>query len=152
MYGHLWISIWAALFSFFKILKNACDKRAINCLYETKLKEVITSLKGEVVGIHVESKGNLLHIKAKKAIVLACGGYAYNLEMLKQYSFDKGYRAKYTGSVNHTGDGIRAGQLMGADLRCMGQVGVIPAVTVECMTALKVEDVFQAVVEQLDKE
>ena len=114
--------------AFFKVLKNACDKRAINCLYETKLKEIITSLKGEVVGIQVESKGKTLCIKAKKAIVLACGGYAYNPEMLKQYSFDKGYRAKYTGVVNHTGDGIRAGQLIGADLRCMGQVGVIPAV------------------------
>jgi flavocytochrome c len=114
--------------AFFKVLKSACDKRKINCLYETKLKEIITSLKGEVIGIQVESKGNPLHIRAKKAVVLACGGYAYNEEMLKQYSFDKGYRAKYTGSVNHTGDSIRAGQMIGADLRCMGQVGVIPAV------------------------
>jgi flavocytochrome c len=114
--------------AFFKVLKNACDKRKIVCLYETKLKEIISSLKGEVVGIQVENKGKPLQIKGKKAVVLACGGYAYNPEMLKQYSFDKGYRAKYTGSVNHTGDGIRAGQMIGADLRCMGQIGAIPAV------------------------
>ena len=114
--------------AFFKVLKNACDMRKIDCLYETKLKEMVTSLKGEVVGIQVESKGETLNIKAKKAVVLACGGYAYNTEMLKQYSFDKGYRAKYTGCVSHTGDGIRAGQMIGADLRCMGQIGAIPAV------------------------
>lgn len=114
--------------TFFKVLKNACDQRKIVCLYETKLKEIILSTKGEVVGIQVESKGKSLNIKAKKAVVLACGGYAYNPEMLKQYSYDKGYRAKYTGSVNHTGDGIRAGQMIGADLRCMGQIGAIPAV------------------------
>jgi flavocytochrome c len=113
---------------FFKVLKNACIKRRIDFLYETKLKEIITSTKGEVVGAQVENKGKLLQIKAKKAVVLACGGYAYNPEMLKQYSFDKGYRAKYAGSVNSTGDGIRAGQMIGADLRCMGQIGAIPAV------------------------
>ena len=112
----------------FKVLKNACTQRNIDCLYETKLKEIITTSKGEVVGIQVEKKSELLNIKARKAVVLACGGYAYNQEMLKQYSFDRGYKAKYTGVVHHTGDGIRAGQLIGADLRCMGQIGVIPAV------------------------
>jgi succinate dehydrogenase/fumarate reductase flavoprotein subunit len=114
--------------AFFKVLKNACDKREINYLYETQLKKIVTSLEGEVIGIQTESKAKTLHIKAKKAVVLACGGYAYNTEMLKQYSFDKGYRGKYTGSVSHTGDGIRAGQMIGADLRCMGQIGAIPAV------------------------
>jgi flavocytochrome c len=114
--------------AFFKVLKNACDKREINCLYETELKEIVTSPEGEVIGIRAVNKGKKSYIKAKKAVVLACGGYAYNTEMLKQYSFDKGYRAKYTGSVSHTGDGIRAGMMIGADLRCMGQIGAIPAV------------------------
>lgn len=114
--------------TFFRVLKNACDKRNIHCMYQTKLKEIVTFPEGDVVGIQVESKKQTLHIKAKKAVVLACGGYASNTEMLKQYSFDKGYRAKYTGSVSHTGDGIRAGQMIGADLRCMGQIGAIPAV------------------------
>jgi flavocytochrome c len=114
--------------AFFKVLKNACDKRGINCLYETELKEIVTSPEEEVIGVRVESKGRTRYVKAGKGVVLACGGYAYNPEMLKQYSFDKGYRAKYTGSVSHTGDGIRAAQMLGADLRCMGQMGVIPSV------------------------
>jgi flavocytochrome c len=114
--------------AFFKVLKDACDKSGINCLYETRLKEIITFPEGEVAGIKVESKGRTIYIKAEKAVVLACGGYASNPEMLKQYSFDKGYRCKYTGSLSHTGDGIRAAQMLGADLRCMGQMGLIPAV------------------------
>ena len=114
--------------AFFKVLKDACDRRGINCLYETGLKEIVTSPEGEVAGVRVESSGRTQYIKAGKAVVLACGGYANNQEMLKQYSFDKGYRARYTGSVSHTGDGIRAGQMLGADLRCMGQIGVIPSV------------------------
>jgi flavocytochrome c len=114
--------------AFFGVLKNACDKRGLNSLYRTELKELITAPEGGVRGVRVDSNGKTLYIKAKKAVVLACGGYAYNTEMLKQYSFDRGYRATYTGSVNHTGDGIRAGQMIGADLRCMGQIGAIPAV------------------------
>ena len=114
--------------TFFRVLKNACDKRGINSLYKTQLKEIITDPEGEIRAIKAEGKGKMLYIKAKKAVVLACGGYAYNTEMLKQYSFDKGYKAKYTGSVSHTGDGIRAGQMLGADLRCMGQIAAIPAV------------------------
>ncbi|MCK4788463.1 MAG: FAD-binding protein [Desulfobacteraceae bacterium] len=114
--------------AFFKVLKNACDKRGLSALYETQLKEIIAGSRKEIIGVKAESKGKTLHVKAKKAVVLTCGGYAYNTEMLKQYSFDKGNRATYTGSVRHTGDGIRAGQMLGADLRCMGQIGAIPAV------------------------
>ncbi len=113
---------------FFKVLKNACDKRGIRAFYNTRLTELITSPEGEVHGVKAENGGKTLNFKAKKAVVLACGGYAYNREMLKQYSFDKGYRAIYTGSTSHTGDGIRAGQMLGADLVCMGQIGVIPSV------------------------
>jgi flavocytochrome c len=113
---------------FFKVLKNACDKRGIKAFYNTRLTEVITSLEGEVRGIKAESEGKMLNFKARKAVILACGGYAYNKEMLKQYSFDKGCRAIYTGSPSHTGDGIRAGQMLGADLVCMGQIGAIPSV------------------------
>ena len=113
---------------FFRVLKNACDKRGINCFYKTELKEIITGTEGEVIGIKAESEDKTLYIKARKAVVLACGGYASSMEMLKQYSFDKGHRAKYTGSLSHTGDGIRAGQMLGADLRCMGPIVGIPAV------------------------
>ena len=113
---------------FFKVLKNACARRAIRAFYNTRLTELITSPEGEVHGVKAESEGKMLNFKAGKAVILACGGYAYNREMLKQYSFDKGYRATYTGSISHTGDGIRAGQMLGADLVCMGQIGAIPAV------------------------
>jgi flavocytochrome c len=113
---------------FFKALKDSCEQRGISCLYKTGLKQLITSHKGEVIGIRAESSKKTLYIKAKKAVVLACGGYACNTEMLKQYSFDKGYRGKYTGSLTHTGDGIRAAQMIGADLSNIGQIGVIPAV------------------------
>jgi flavocytochrome c len=114
--------------TFFKVLKNACDKRGINSLYKTQLAEIITNPEGEVIGIKAGSQGKILHIRAKKAVVLTCGGYAYNTEMLRQYSFDKGYKARYTGSASHTGDGIRAGQMLGADLRGMGQIAALPAV------------------------
>lgn len=113
---------------FFKVLKNACDSRGIQCLYRTELKSLLTGPEGEVVGIEAESEGASLCIRARKAVVLACGGYASNPEMLKQYSFDKGYRATYTGSVYHTGDGINAARMLGADLRCMGPIVPIPAV------------------------
>jgi fumarate reductase flavoprotein subunit len=114
--------------AFFRVLKNACDKRGLNSLYRTGLEELITAPEGGVRGVKAESNGKAVYVKARKAVVLACGGYAYNKEMLRQYSFDRGYRATYTGSITHTGDGIRAGQMLGADLSCMGQIGAIPAV------------------------
>lgn len=113
---------------FFRVLKNGCDERGIKALYETSLRKLMTDPQGEVQGVEAEREGKILCVKARKAVVLACGGYAYNREMLKQYSFDKGYRATYTGSTSHTGDGIRAGQMLGADLACMRQIGAIPAV------------------------
>jgi flavocytochrome c len=114
--------------AFFQVLKNACEQRGVQVNYKTRLKELVTDSQGAVCGVKAESGEKTLYFKARKAVVLACGGYGYHREMLKQYSFDKGYQAVYTGSLNSTGDGIRAAQMLGADLVCMGQIGAIPAV------------------------
>jgi len=42
--------------TFFRVLKNACDKGNIHCMYQTKLKEIVTLPEGYVVGVQVESK------------------------------------------------------------------------------------------------
>ena len=114
--------------AFFRVLKNACDKRGIKALYKTRLKELITDPEGEVCGVIAEGEEKAYILKPEKPSFWLVVVMVTTREMLKQYSFDKGYKAKYTGSVNNTGDGIRAGQMLGADLVCMGQIAAIPAV------------------------
>jgi flavocytochrome c len=129
----------------FKLFKDACDRRGVEVLYNTKLTELVTSPTGEVLGVKAESGGNPLYIKGKKGVLLACGGFAANKEMLKTYSYDRGYRSwataaptvtntpatshtGYTGPASNTGDGINAALRIGAAVKGVSRVGGIPAI------------------------
>lgn len=68
-----------------------------------------------VVGVVANSPQGTLRIKARKAVVLTCGGFENNQEMIR--NFLPGVPACYTsGSPYNEGDGVRMGMEVGADL------------------------------------
>jgi urocanate reductase len=76
-----------------------------------------------VVGVEVTSAGKTINIKAKKAVILASGGYDRNKEMAKAFSPHQLWALEtgvcYTALTN-TGDGIRMAMDIGADLAAIG--------------------------------
>jgi 3-oxosteroid 1-dehydrogenase len=83
---------------------------------------------GRVVGIVVEQNGKTLRYRAKRGVVLACGGFESNQQMREQY-LAKPTQVAWTAAppINH-GDGIRAGQALGASLKHMDKVWGSPTV------------------------
>ena len=70
----------------------------------------------EVVGvIATDADGNELAYKAKKAVILACGGYENNPSIQSQYN-NPGVRVFPWGTPNNTGDGFPMVQAAGADI------------------------------------
>lgn len=67
-----------------------------------------------IVGIEVDRKGDVLNIRADNGVVLACGGFENNPEMVKDYLGMS--KAAPIGTLYNTGDGIRMAQETGADL------------------------------------
>ena len=79
----------------------------------TPAKELITNSNGEVIGLVAEHEGKALRIKAKKGVILACGGYENDDAMKLQYFQAQPVYPVYLGN---TGDGVKMAQKAGAGL------------------------------------
>jgi succinate dehydrogenase/fumarate reductase flavoprotein subunit len=102
-----------------KLLKANVDKRGIEVWYGSPGKELIQDCQTkEILGVVAEKAGSKAYIKAKKAVVLTCGGFENNQEMIRDYlHVPYGYPR---GTPYNTGDGIKMAQKVGADLWHMG--------------------------------
>ncbi len=70
--------------------------------------------KGEVVGVVVEHNGTEVRVGATGGVVLACGGFECNRQMVQDYLGVN--RLAPLGGLYNNGDGIRMAQAVGADL------------------------------------
>jgi succinate dehydrogenase/fumarate reductase flavoprotein subunit len=97
-------------------LERAVKQRAIAVLYETPGRELIhDGVTGEILGIRAVQRGNPICVKARKAVVLTCGGFENNQEMIRNYL--PGLPYCYTsGTPYNEGDGVAMGLSVGADL------------------------------------
>jgi succinate dehydrogenase/fumarate reductase flavoprotein subunit len=95
-------------------LREQVEKRRIEVLYETPARELVQAANREIAGVRAEASGKPLFIKARKAVILCCGGFEFDFEMQKQ--FLPGWPIYGQGSPGNTGDGIRMAQQVGAAL------------------------------------
>jgi len=88
------------------------------------LRSAVTELvveNGRVAGVVADRNGRSMRIRAEKAVVLAAGGFEANQAMRDQY-LPKPSRAEWTsGSPGSTGDAIRMGMAIGADVDLMNE-------------------------------
>jgi succinate dehydrogenase/fumarate reductase flavoprotein subunit len=103
MDGKLWIP-----------LREQVEKRKVEVLYETPAKALIQKPSREIAGIRAEVAGKPFYIKARKGVILCCGGFEFDFEMQKQ--FLPGWPIYGQGTPGNTGDGIRMSQQVGAAL------------------------------------
>jgi succinate dehydrogenase/fumarate reductase flavoprotein subunit len=96
--------------------KKCLQNRKIEILYETPAKELIQDpVSKAILGVAAEQKGKKIFVKAKRAVVLACGGYEANYEMQVYFNFP-GMKIYPWGTPYNTGDGIKMVSEVGAAL------------------------------------
>lgn len=103
----------------FGIFERAVQKRNIPVYLNTPAQQLIHR-NGEVLGVVAIRDGKNTNIKAKKAVVIATGGFQCNPVLLERYIF--GNPMAYLGGPSHTGDGLLMAQSMGCDLWHMNSV------------------------------
>ena len=82
--------------------------------HDTRVTELITNPEtGEVIGARDEN-GNAY--KARKGVLLSCGGFENNPEMISNYFQIGYYETRPYGTPYNRGDGIKMAQSLGADL------------------------------------
>lgn len=99
-----------------KRFERLVKERPIRILYETPARQLIQNdTTKEILGLWAQQGDRRIAIKARKAVVLTCGGFENNQEMIRNYL--PGVPYCYTsGSPFNEGDGITMALSVGADL------------------------------------
>ena len=99
-----------------KLFERLVKERPIRILYETPGRALIQhDQTKEILGIEAEQAGRRIKVKAAKAVVLTCGGFENNQEMIRNYLPGIPY-CFTSGSPFNEGDGITMAMSVGADL------------------------------------
>jgi 3-oxosteroid 1-dehydrogenase len=99
-------------------LRVSMQDRDMPLWLETSMQSLITE-EGRVVGAVIKRGGKELRVQARKAVVLAAGGFEHNQEMREQYLPKPTNHLWSGGSRDNTGDAIREGIRLGAKLEQM---------------------------------
>ncbi|HLJ21997.1 MAG TPA: FAD-dependent oxidoreductase [Stellaceae bacterium] len=98
----------------FHVLQENLGRRSIEVRTETPARRLFADAEDVVRGVQIESSGRLRSIRAKRGVVLTCGGFEANADM--QAQFWQGKPVLSAAVRGNTGDGIRMAQELGADL------------------------------------
>jgi len=96
--------------------EQAVKQRPVEVLYRTPGRRLIEHPRTrEIVGVEAQCDGKPVFVKARKAVILTCGGFENDQELIRNYL--PGLPYCYTnGSPYNEGDGIRMALSVGADL------------------------------------
>lgn len=106
-------------------LRMALNRRGVPLWLESPMQELIVE-KGKVTGAIVRHQGKTLRIKAAKGVILAAGGFDKNQAMRDEFAPLYPQALHSGGTSGNTGDSIRAGQAVGADIMNMQSTWAAP--------------------------
>ncbi|MBN1611568.1 MAG: FAD-binding protein [Polyangiaceae bacterium] len=96
-------------------LKDAVTQRNVTILYETPAVDLILDPSTrEVKGAIATSGGKSINVKAKRGVILACGGFEFDYALQAQYL--PAWPVYCQGTPGNTGDGIKMAVKAGAAL------------------------------------
>jgi len=108
-------------------LLGACLDRGVDIVLQTRARQLIRE-REQVVGVRAERDGRDVFVRARRGVVLACGGYEWNEALTRRF---------LPGPITHPlsppfneGDGLLMAMELGADLANMDEALWIPAGTV----------------------
>lgn len=95
-----------------KVFEDNIVKRGIKVFLSTPVQELTVGANGRVTGAVIERDGAVVRVKARKAVILACGGFEHDPWLRLQYFEGTPYYSM--APLGNTGDGIRMAQQVGA--------------------------------------
>lgn len=103
-----------------RVVEAAVATRHLDVVYDAPGVELVKS-GNDIVGVVTEQGGKRVAIKATRAVVLTCGGFENNPVMVRNY-VDGLPRIFPNGTPYNTGDGVRMGLAVGAQLWHMNNI------------------------------
>ncbi|WP_019810007.1 FAD-binding protein, partial [Saccharomonospora halophila] len=109
-------------------LRMALRDAGVPVWLRTTMTGLVTDDDGAVLGATLEREGEPVRVRARRGVLLATGGFEHNTDMRDTY-LPEGARENHSaGARQNTGDGIRAGEAVGAELAFMDDAWWMPSV------------------------
>ena len=109
--------------AFHACLLTGVQSRKIPIHYDTAAQSLLVNDEGAVIGVTALHQGQRVVYHARRAVIIASGGYEYNARMRKAFLDGPGKEGwAFYGSPANTGDGIRMALKIGAALSKVSSV------------------------------
>ncbi|QTJ66693.1 FAD-binding protein [Rhodococcus sp. ZPP] len=108
-------------------LRLALKEAGVPLWLNSPLKSLVTDASGAVTGAVVDAGKRELKIRTRRGVLLATGGFEQNEQLRKKYLREGGKDNYSAGSPDNTGDGIMAGEQVGAALDLMDDAWWMPS-------------------------
>lgn len=109
-----------------RALEDKAGKTGVEILFKHRAGRLIRDPQtGKIIGLTADVKGETKNFKAKRAVILATGGFGHNKEMIAEYEPDM-VRGFPKMPNSHQGDGLKMALAMGAATKDIG-VAVAPS-------------------------
>ncbi|MDO3636302.1 FAD-binding protein [Mycolicibacterium arseniciresistens] len=107
-------------------MRLAMKQQDIPLWLDAPMSELVTDDGGAVIGAVVEKDGRSVRIHARRGVIIAAGGFDHDMTWRREYlpELDKDWSF---GNPAATGDGIRAGQKVGAATELLDEAWWFPA-------------------------
>lgn len=109
-------------------MRMALKDAGVPVWLRSPMTELVTDAHGTVTGLVVTREGRTVRIGARRGVLLATGGFDHNQEMREKYLPEGGRDNHSAGALENVGDGILAGQALGAALDFMDDAWWMPSV------------------------
>ena len=109
--------------AFHACLLTGLLSRNISIHYGTAAQKLLTDDEGAVIGVEAVRDDQRVIYRARRGVILTCGGYEYHPRMRKAFLDGPGIDGwAFYGSPANTGDGIRMALKLGAALAKIGSI------------------------------
>ncbi|WP_278265633.1 FAD-binding protein [Nocardia sp. AG03] len=108
-------------------LRLALRDAGVPLWLNTPLRSLITDESGAVVGVLAERDGREIRIRARDGVLLATGGFEHDQALRKRWLPEGGRDNFSAASTDNTGDGIVAGEQVGAAVDLMDDAWWMPS-------------------------
>lgn len=101
-----------------------CEAEGIPAIYDSAVTALVADATGRVVGVRVRQSDGTIHVKARRAVIIAAGSYNMNRDMIAKNLPLLGETSEPLGIPSNDGMGVLLGLSAGAGTSAMD--GVIP--------------------------
>ncbi|GLR67471.1 hypothetical protein GCM10010909_21520 [Acidocella aquatica] len=96
-----------------------CQEEGVRVSYDTQATALVADPAGRIIGVRLRSAGQERHVRARKAVVLATGGFSASQEMMAEFAPQMLENCEALGVPYNDGAGMRLGRSAGGALQAM---------------------------------